>query len=102
MKGIFSRIMSGGLAASVTVTMSALGLSAAAGSPVPAPATQTSRAANTSMTAVNFGAGCAAVPASGAGSFSGMTTAPVATAASHNPVLSTLVSAVEKAGLSTP
>ena len=99
MKGIFSRIMSGGLAASVTVTMSALGLSAATGSPVPAPATQTSRAANTSMTAVNFGAGCAAVPASGAGSFSGMTTAPVATAASHNPVLSTLVSAVEKAGL---
>ena len=52
-----------------------------------------------SMMSRDFGAGCAAVPASGAGSFSGMTTAPVATAASHNPVLSTLVSAVEKAGL---
>jgi uncharacterized surface protein with fasciclin (FAS1) repeats len=39
------------------------------------------------------------VPASGAGSFSGMATAPVATAASANPVLSTLVAAVKKAGL---
>jgi uncharacterized surface protein with fasciclin (FAS1) repeats len=35
----------------------------------------------------------------GAGSFSGMATAPVATAASANPVLSTLVTAVKKAGL---
>jgi uncharacterized surface protein with fasciclin (FAS1) repeats len=46
-----------------------------------------------------FGAGCAAVPASGAGSFSGMTADPVATAASNNPVLSTLVQAVTAAGL---
>ena len=46
-----------------------------------------------------FGAGCAAVPASGAGSFDGMATDPVATAASNNPVLSTLVTAVTAAGL---
>jgi uncharacterized surface protein with fasciclin (FAS1) repeats len=46
-----------------------------------------------------FGAGCAAVPTSGAGSFSGMVTAPVASAASANPVLSTLVTAVKAAGL---
>jgi uncharacterized surface protein with fasciclin (FAS1) repeats len=46
-----------------------------------------------------FGPGCAAVPASGAGSFNGMATAPVATAASSNPVLSTLVTAVKAAGL---
>jgi uncharacterized surface protein with fasciclin (FAS1) repeats len=39
------------------------------------------------------------VPKSGAGSFSGMSTAPVATAASANPVLSTLVTAVKTAGL---
>lgn len=49
--------------------------------------------------AVDFGPACRAVPKSGAGSFSGMTSVPVATAASHNPVLSTLVTAVEKAGL---
>ncbi len=49
--------------------------------------------------ATDFGSGCASVPSSGAGSFSGMSTAPVATAASSNPVLSTLVAAVKKAGL---
>ncbi len=47
----------------------------------------------------DFGPGCASVPASGAGSFTGMATAPVATAASANPLLSTLVTAVKKAGL---
>src|SRR5579859_415650 len=49
--------------------------------------------------AKDFGPGCASVPASGAGSFTGMATAPVATAASANPLLSTLVTAVKKAGL---
>jgi uncharacterized surface protein with fasciclin (FAS1) repeats len=48
---------------------------------------------------MDFGSGCASVPKTGAGSFTGMSTAPVATAASANPVLSTLVSAVKKAGL---
>ncbi|MFD9124550.1 fasciclin domain-containing protein [Kitasatospora sp. NPDC059571] len=46
-----------------------------------------------------FGAACAAVPKDGAGSFAGMAQDPVATAASHNPLLSTLVAAVTKAGL---
>jgi uncharacterized surface protein with fasciclin (FAS1) repeats len=46
-----------------------------------------------------FGDGCAAVPADGPGSFQGMSTAPVATAASNNPVLSTLVTAVGEAEL---
>lgn len=46
-----------------------------------------------------FGPACSAVPASGKGSFSGMSADPVATAASNNPVLSTLVTAVKKAGL---
>jgi uncharacterized surface protein with fasciclin (FAS1) repeats len=50
---------------------------------------------------VNFGPGCAAVPTDPAnkGSFQSMATAPVATAASGNPLLSTLVSAVKQAGL---
>ncbi|MFE5190554.1 fasciclin domain-containing protein [Streptomyces sp. NPDC056628] len=46
-----------------------------------------------------FGAACAAVPKDGAGSFDGMAQDPVATAASNNPALSTLVAAVKKAGL---
>jgi uncharacterized surface protein with fasciclin (FAS1) repeats len=51
------------------------------------------------MAAEPFGAGCAAVPKDGKGSFAGMATDPVATAASNNPLLSTLVSAVGEAGL---
>src|SRR4029453_19244129 len=39
------------------------------------------------------------VPKDGKGSFTGMATDPVATAASNNPVLSTLVTAVKTAGL---
>ncbi len=46
-----------------------------------------------------FGPACAAVPADGEGSFGGMADDPAATAASNNPVLSTLVSAVMQAGL---
>ena len=42
---------------------------------------------------------CAAVPADGEGSFAGMTNDTAATAASNNPVLSTLVAAVQAAGL---
>ncbi len=45
------------------------------------------------------GPACAAVPADGAGSFTGMAEAPAATAASANPELSTLVAAVTEAGL---
>lgn len=51
------------------------------------------------LTAMNFGPGCAAVPASGAGSFGGMAKDPSATAASNNPALTTLVAAVKQAGL---
>ncbi|GHH48864.1 fasciclin domain-containing protein [Streptomyces candidus] len=49
--------------------------------------------------AAPFGPGCAGVPKEGAGSFDGMAKDPVATAASNNPALSTLVTAVKKAGL---
>ena len=48
-----------------------------------------------------FGEGCAAIPTdpSDPGSFEGMATEPVATAASGNPLLKTLVAAVGQAGL---
>ncbi|MER7822553.1 MULTISPECIES: fasciclin domain-containing protein [unclassified Streptomyces] len=46
-----------------------------------------------------FGTACAGVPKEGAGSFDGMAKDPVATAASNNPALSTLVAAVKQAGL---
>ena len=46
-----------------------------------------------------FGPACASLPADGAGSVGGMALDPVATAASNNPALSTLVTAVGAAGL---
>ena len=60
--------------------------------------TMTSSDAMDATSAV-FGEGCAAVPKDGKGSFTGMATDPVATAASNNPLLSTLVTAVTEAGL---
>ncbi|WP_034273188.1 fasciclin domain-containing protein [Haloechinothrix halophila] len=55
--------------------------------------------AASASTSGEFGEACSAVPEDGAGSFDGMAQDPVATAASNNPVLSTLVTAVKKAGL---
>ena len=46
-----------------------------------------------------IGPGCSSIPADGPGSFDGMATEPVASAASENPLLTTLVAAVGKAGL---
>ncbi|HUB71764.1 MAG TPA: fasciclin domain-containing protein, partial [Acidimicrobiales bacterium] len=88
------------------IGISFIGLAALAASSAPLAAASASALGTRSPAAMSspssmtdFGAACAAVPKSGAGSFSGMTSAPVATAASNNPVLSTLVTAVKKAGL---
>lgn len=59
-----------------------------------APSTDTMNAG-----ADTFGPGCKLIPKDGAGSFNGMATAPVATAASANPLLKTLVAAVGAADL---
>jgi transforming growth factor-beta-induced protein len=65
----------------------------------PKATTATTAAPSAASGSKNFGSACSAVPASGAGSFDGMAKDPAATAASHNPVLSTLVAAVSAAGL---
>ncbi|GAA5019238.1 fasciclin domain-containing protein [Kitasatospora paranensis] len=90
----------GALAAGLTACSSGSGSTSAA-----SPAATTSAAASPSAATGSavadqpFGAACAAVPKDGAGSFTGMAQDPVATAASHNPLLSTLVTAVQQAGL---
>lgn len=63
------------------------------------PSTTTSSSAPADAGADTFGEGCKLIPADGAGSFNGMATAPVASAASANPLLKTLVTAVGEAGL---
>ena len=69
-------------------------------SPEPAQPDSTTSATETADAgAQTFGPGCPAIPKTGPGSFNGMVKDPVATAASNNPLLSTLVTAVTKAGL---
>jgi uncharacterized surface protein with fasciclin (FAS1) repeats len=83
--------------AAAPASSSAPSASSAASSPMESPSSSAS--SSTSMTDKPFGAACSAVPTSGKGSFDGMSADPVATAASNNPLLSTLVTAVKKAGL---
>lgn len=89
--------------AAFVATTACLGLAACGGGDSMSSGSEPSAAsANESPAAAamaNFGPGCAQVPSSGAGSFQGMAADPVATAASNNPLLSTLVSAVGAAGL---
>ena len=90
------------MALSMTACGGSSGGSTTAGSGTSSSAAPSSSAPETSASMAAdgpFGAACSAVPAAGAGSFDGMATAPVASAASANPVLSTLVTAVKKAGL---
>ncbi|MCV2490239.1 fasciclin domain-containing protein [Geodermatophilus sp. YIM 151500] len=97
-------------ASMLALTLSACGSSeepaadAGAGTTEAAPTTEATESAAPTTEPTSdepFGEGCAAVPtdATNEGSFQGMTDDPVATAASNNPVLSTLVEAVSAANL---
>jgi uncharacterized surface protein with fasciclin (FAS1) repeats len=88
----------------LAIPLSACGTDDAAGSTAAESSTSSSSSApeSSAMPAASdepFGAGCSAVPTEGEGSFTGMTDDPVATAASNNPALSTLVQAVTAANL---
>ncbi|HEY1487317.1 MAG TPA: fasciclin domain-containing protein [Micromonosporaceae bacterium] len=78
-----------------------LGVTACSSSAAKTSTTAAAPAVKASASAAPFGAGCAAVPTdpTNKGSFDSMSKVPVATAASGNPVLSTLVTAVTAAGL---
>jgi uncharacterized surface protein with fasciclin (FAS1) repeats len=100
-----SRLTIAALALALPLTLAACGSSDTdSGASTSAPMTSSaapspSESMTADMASMPFGPGCAAVPADGAGSFGGMATDPVATAASNNPLLSTLVTAVTEAGL---
>ena len=89
----------------LAITLSACGSDDSAGSSASADTSSSSESSeateSSAMPASDepFGAGCSAVPTEGEGSFTGMTDDPVATAASNNPALSTLVQAVTAANL---
>ena len=89
-------------ALALTLTACGGGSEASGGSSSSSSAPSSAVASEESAEAVSeepFGEGCSAVPADGEGSFDGMTDDPVATAASNNPALSTLVQAVTAANL---
>jgi uncharacterized surface protein with fasciclin (FAS1) repeats len=104
MASLTSTRASRGLAATVLIAL--LGLagcssddgSSSTAAPNPAPTTPSTSSAPPTDTAP-FGPACATLPASGPGSLSAVANEPVATAAGQSPALSTLVTAVSKAGL---
>ena len=104
------RLAAIGAMAALTVTLAACGSDEepAAGSSSGTTNTTTMAAPTTTAEAMTdgvttkddvFGASCSAVPTTGEGSVDGMVDDPVATAASNNPLLKTLVAAVGAAGL---
>ena len=90
--------------ASLAVTLSACGSDSASGSSASGSSSSSDMSSSAPSSSAKmadepFGSACSTVPTSGPGSFEGMSTAPVATAASANPALSTLVQAVTAANL---
>jgi uncharacterized surface protein with fasciclin (FAS1) repeats len=85
-----------GALAAATVLVAACGTSNSSSA---SNTTSTTPMASADAANAPFGPGCSAVPTSGSGSFTGMAADPVAMAASNNPLLSTLVTAVQKANL---
>ncbi|AUG80628.1 fasciclin [Kitasatospora sp. MMS16-BH015] len=101
-KTVAALLAAGALATGLTACSSGSSsnsASSSASSPASSTSTGSTGSSAAAMTDQPFGAACAAVPKDGAGSFSGMAKDPVATAASNNPLLSTLVTAVKTAGL---
>jgi uncharacterized surface protein with fasciclin (FAS1) repeats len=89
-----------GWTAALTLSVSLLGAcSMGSDNKVNEPMPEKTTASASGPAAQTFGPACSAIPKSGAGSFNGMATAPVASAASANPLLETLVAAVTKADL---
>lgn len=90
---------SSGAAGSSSSTDSAAAPSSSSSAAAPSSSSSSSSSPAVNASKDTFGAACSKVPNSGKGSFNGMATDTVATAASNNPLLSTLVVAVKKAGL---
>lgn len=94
-----TRRVSGWAAGLALMTVLLASCSDATEEAAPEPAPEETTASATGPGAQTFGPACSAIPKSGAGSFNGMATEPVATAASANPLLKTLVAAVTQADL---
>jgi uncharacterized surface protein with fasciclin (FAS1) repeats len=91
-------IAGGVIAAVLALTAAACGSSTPSATPAASPSHH--MATHHPMTeSATFGSDCGMVPATGMGSFHGMSMDPVVTAASHNPLLTTLAADIKTAGL---
>ena len=103
MKRTLSRGLLVTAVSSLAITLSACGGSDEGSESTASGSSSSSSSASESsempMSDAPFGAACSQVPTEGEGSVEGMSDDPVATAASNNPILSTLVQAVTAANL---
>jgi uncharacterized surface protein with fasciclin (FAS1) repeats len=104
----FPRVAAAAVTTAAAVSLAACGTGSASSSAgststtsMAAPTTTASGSVSDGVTKTSdtFGPACGQIPASGAGSLNGMANDPVATAASHNPLLTKLVAAVGAANL---
>jgi uncharacterized surface protein with fasciclin (FAS1) repeats len=89
-------------AGALALTAAACGSSGtSAAPPAAAPAKSAHPSASMTESAATVGTDCGMIPAAGMGSMHGMMTDPVVTAASHNPLITTLAAEIKKAGLTS-
>jgi uncharacterized surface protein with fasciclin (FAS1) repeats len=87
------------IAGAVAVTAAACGSSASSAPAASASHSHHAMAHHAMAHTAVFGSDCGMVPATGMGSIHGMSMDPVATAAAHNPLLTTLAKDIKTAGL---
>jgi uncharacterized surface protein with fasciclin (FAS1) repeats len=87
------------IAGVLALTAAACGSSTPAAAPAASPSHHPMASHHPMTESATFGSDCGMVPATGMGSFHGMAMDPVVTAASHNPLLTTLAADIKTAGL---
>jgi uncharacterized surface protein with fasciclin (FAS1) repeats len=95
-------LKTGTLAAGIgtlALTAAACGSSASAPTAGASPTHHPMASHSAAAASATFGSDCGMIPSSGMGSMHGMMTDPVVTAASHNPLLTTLAADIKAAGL---
>jgi len=88
-------------AGALALTAAACGSSGTSAAPAAPHSAAASPSESMTESAATVGTDCGMIPASGMGSMHGMMTDPVVTAASHNPLTTTLAAEVSKAGLTS-
>jgi len=88
-------------AGALALTAAACGSSGTSAAPAAPHSAAASPSESMTESAATVGTDCGMIPAAGMGSMHGMMTDPVVTAASHNPLTTTLAAEVSKAGLTS-